>query len=82
MLQRFGMVTAISGFTPDILAVFESITAQRQLGFWPILFTWLQQLAETGAFASCAADAQGTSLKASLSGLDFPHSPAPYAPLN
>lgn len=82
MLQRFGMVTAISGFTPDILAVFESITAQRQLGFWPILFTWLQQLAETGACASCAADAQGNSFKASLSALDFPHSPAPYAPLN
>jgi hypothetical protein len=39
MLQRLGMVMAVSILTPDALAVSESITAQRQLGFWPILFT-------------------------------------------
>lgn len=48
---------------------------------WPILFTWLQQLAETAAFWSCAADAQVTSFQASLTGRDLRHLPAPYAPL-
>jgi hypothetical protein len=77
MLQRLGMVIAISGLTPELLAVSESMTAHRQLGFWPILFTWTQQLLETAAFSSSAAVAQGASFKASLSGVDFPHALAP-----
>lgn len=77
MLQRLGIVTATSGLTPELLAVLESMTAQRQLGFCPILLTWRQQLLETGAFTSWAADMQGASLKASLSGETFPHSLAP-----
>lgn len=78
MLQRLGMVTATSGFTPELRAVFESMTAQRHFGFWPIFLTWAQHWAETEAFSSCAADAQGASLKASMSGeTPLPHSPAP-----
>lgn len=68
---------ATSALTPEFLAVSESRTAQRQLGFWPNLFTCWQQPLETGAFASCAALAQGASLMASSSGLDFPHALAP-----
>lgn len=80
ILQRLGMVTAISGLIPELFAVLESITAQRHFGFWPIFFTWLQHPSETSASLSCAADAQGASLKASMSGEDFPHSPAPWTP--
>lgn len=80
MLQRLGMVMAIWGLIPDALAVLESKTAQRQLGFWPIFFTSAQQLSETGAFSSCAAIAQGASIIASASGDDFPHSPAASRP--
>ncbi|GLT75868.1 hypothetical protein SLA2020_475620 [Shorea laevis] len=76
MLQRLGIVMAISGLTPEALAVLESMTAQRQLGFCPILFTYAQQLAETAAFSSYAASKQGTSFIASSSGRVFPHCPA------
>lgn len=67
------MVMATSGLIPELFAVLESKTAQRQLGFWPMLFAWRQQVLETAAFTSTAASAQGASLKASLSGVDFPH---------
>jgi len=77
MLQRLGMERAISGLTPELLAVSESMIAHRQLGFWPIFFTWRQQLSDTSAFSSCAAVAQGASFIASLSGEDFPHALAP-----
>lgn len=66
------MVMATSGLMPELLAVSESKTAHRQLGFWPIFFTWTQQLSDTAAFSSCAATAQGASFIASLSGEDFP----------
>lgn len=82
MLQRLGIVTAIAGSTPELLAVLESMTAQRQDGFLPMVLTCLQQPAETAAFSSDAADAQGASLKASISGDDLPHSPAPSTPLS
>ena len=78
MLQRLGIVIAISGSIPELLAVFESITAHRQAGFCSIFLTLAQHWLETEAFSSCAADAQGASLNASLSGVVvFPHSPAP-----
>lgn len=77
-MHRLGMVTAISGLDPELLAVLESITAQRQLGFCPIFFTWAQQLLDTGAFWFCEAEMHGASLKASESGEAFPHSPAPF----
>lgn len=77
ILQRLGMLIATCGLTSALLAESEKRTAQRHFGFWPIFFTWLQHLSETLAFWSCAADAQGDSFEASLSGEDFPHSPAP-----
>jgi len=78
MLHRLGMVIAISGLIPELLAVLESITAQRHAGFCPIFFTRAQHWLETEEFSSCAADAQGAILKASMSGVVFfPHSPAP-----
>ena len=76
-LHLSGMVIAISGLTPENLAMLESTTAQRQLGFWIIFFTWRQQLLETAAFLSLAAVAQGINFKAWLSGEDFPQAPAP-----
>nr|POF23143.1 hypothetical protein CFP56_66207 [Quercus suber] len=77
MLQRLGMVIAISGLIPELLAVLESMTAHRQAGVWPMIFTCWQQLSGTAAFTSCAAVAQGASFIASLSGVDFPHALAP-----
>lgn len=77
-LQRLGIVMATSGLLPELLAVFDSITAQRQLGFCQSRFTCEQHLSLTGVCTSWAAMAQGYSLKASMSGLVFlPHSPAP-----
>ncbi|MFS7958030.1 hypothetical protein Hanom_Chr07g00673411 [Helianthus anomalus] len=76
------MVIAISGFTPELLAVLESITAQRHFGFWPNFLTAAQQLPETEAFSSCAADAQGASLNASMLGSALPHSRAPFTSPN
>lgn len=77
MLQRLGMVIEISGFAPELLAVEESMTAQRHFGFCPICFTRAQQVGDTLADVSCAAIAQGASFMASLSGGFRPHSPAP-----
>ncbi|KAH7855194.1 hypothetical protein Vadar_022285 [Vaccinium darrowii] len=70
------------GFDSGTLAVLESITAQRQLGFWHSFFTLRQQPLEGVAFSFIAAGPQGASLKASASGEDFPHSPAPWIPFN
>lgn len=80
--QRFGMVMAASGLTPAALAVGESKTAQRHLGFLPILLIWRQQLLDTAALASRAGTAHGTSCTATLSGDILPHAPppAPSAP--
>lgn len=77
MLQRLGMVIEISGFAPELLAVEESMAAQRHFGFLPISFTRTQQVEDTLADLSCAAIAQGASFMASLSGGFLPHSPAP-----
>lgn len=82
MSQRLEMVMAISGLIPAILAVLESITGQRQLGFWHSFFTLRQQPLEGVAFSFIAAGPQGASLKASASGEDFLHSPAPLIPFN
>lgn len=78
MLQRLGMVIEISGFAPEFLAVEESMTAQRHLGFLPICLIRSQQVADTLEDLSCAAIAQGASFMASLSGGFLPHSPAPW----
>ena len=78
MLHLLGMVIATSGLIPELLAILESMMAQRQLT--SISFTTVQHLSETSAFPSCAANAQGASFITSLSMDDFPHSPAPKTP--
>ena len=74
-----GMVMATSGLTPELFAVFESITAQRQLGFCSIFFTRSQQVPDGVALSLFAADKHGSSFTASESGEFFPHTLAASA---
>ena len=79
-MHRLGMVMATSGLIPELLAVLDSMTAQRHWGLcFPMARTALQHPLDGAAFGSCAADAHGASLSAILSGGVAPHSPAPSA---
>ena len=77
-MQRLGMVMATSALIPALLAVLDSMTAQRHLGLcFPMLCTALQQELDGTELGSSAADAHGASFSAILSGGVAPHSPAP-----
>lgn len=80
-MQRLGMVMATSALIPALLAVLDSMTAQRHLGLcFPMACTALQQEPDGAEPGSSAADAHGASLSATVSGGVAPHSPAPSAP--
>jgi hypothetical protein len=68
------MVMATSGLIPALLAVLDSMTAQRHLGLcFPMLCTALQQELDGAELGFCAADAHGASFSAILSGGVAPH---------